>query len=158
MQRLSSPSTFFYKRVFPVFWFGLVAAFLAIGVMVALQRQGDRALPATMPVLVAVVGFAVFRRLIFDLVDEVWLDGEQLVVKNRGESSRIELANVVNVNCTTLTHPPRVTLMLRTPSRILGNEVTFMPKGTRGLLAAFRPNPIAMDLIRRVDALRRRPA
>lgn len=158
MQRLSSPSTFFYKRVFPVCWFAMVAAFLAIGVLAMLGRQGAPAGSATMPVLMAIVGFALFRRLVFDLVDEVWLDGDQLVVKNRGESSRIDLANVVSVSCTTLANPPRVTLRLRTPSRSLGNQVTFMPKGRRGLFAAFKPNPIARDLTRRVDALRGRPA
>ncbi|MHA6205041.1 hypothetical protein ACXU4B_11495 [Dyella soli] len=159
MQRLSSPSTFFYKRVFPVFWFGFLAVFLAtwIGSGAALRRP-EMWPSAFIPLLMAVIGLAVFRRLLFDLVDEVWLDGESLVVKNRGEQARLALGEVINVNASTMTNPPRITLMLRTESSRFGKAVSFIPAGPRGFLGAFRPNPVATDLIHRIDALRRRPA
>jgi hypothetical protein len=57
-----------------------------------------------------------------------------------------------------MTNPPRITLMLRTESSRLGKSVAFIPSGPRGLFAAFKPNPVAVDLIQRIDALRRRPA
>lgn len=159
MQRLSSPSTFFYKRVFPVFWFGILAAFLVFWFTSGVATHRPEAWPsAAMPVLMAVIGYVVFRRLIFDLVDEVWLDGNQLVVKQRGESSRLDLANIMNVDSSTMTNPPRITLMLRNESSRFGKNVSFIPAGRRGFLSAFRPNPIAIDLIQRIDTLRRRAA
>ncbi|WP_430391486.1 hypothetical protein [Dyella sp. 20L07] len=159
MQRLSSPSTFFYKRVFPVFWFGFLAIIVIVGVSSGVVERRLEALPSFgMPVLMIIFGFVLFKRIIFDLVDEVWLDGDQLVIKNRGESSRIALSQVINVNVTTMTNPPRITLMLRSESSRLGKAVIFMPAGPRGFFSAFKPNPIATDLIQRIDALRRRPA
>jgi len=104
------------------------------------------------------VGIFVFKQLIFDLVDEVWLEGDTLVVKNRGESTRLALSSVMNVNSTSMTNPPRITLMLRSESSPLGQNVSFIPAGGRSVFGAFKLHPIANDLIHRIDALRRRPA
>jgi hypothetical protein len=157
MQRLSSPSTFFYKRVFPAFWFGFLAIFVVLWTGIGFAEHTANLGPSLlMPVCMAIFGFVLFKRIIFDLVDEVWLDGENLVVKNRGESSRIALRDVINVNASTMTNPPRITLMLRTASSRFGKTVSFMPAGPRGFFNAFKPNPVAVDLIHRIDALRER--
>ena len=34
-------------------------------------------------------GYFVMKKLVFDLVDEVWEDGDSLVVKNRGQEGHI---------------------------------------------------------------------
>lgn len=159
MQRLSSAGTLWYKRVFPLFWFGLLAVFLAI---VWLQPGGPgKAPPRVMlvvPLLMMGIGYVVMRKLVFDLVDEVWLEGDQVLVVQRGERTRIPLLQVMNVNATTMVNPPRVTLMLRQPDARLGDSVSFIPAGPRGFLSGFRPSPVAVDLIRRIDALRQRSA
>ena len=80
--------TFFYKRIFPVLWFGfLILIFLLIAV--PLFFGGKQTEPPPYPMLVvplAMIGFGYFfmKKLVFDLVDEVWEDGDSLVVKNRG--------------------------------------------------------------------------
>ena len=51
-----------------------------------------------------------------DLVDEVWDDGNALLVKNRGQEQRIALADIKNVNYSPFVNPPRVTLSLRRPT------------------------------------------
>ncbi len=158
MRRLSSSSTFFYKRVFPILWFGFLLIFFAIQLW-ATQHAGVVVQPPEfvpfllMPLLMAGVGFFIFRKLIRDLVDEVWLDGDWLVVKDRDEQRRVALSDVMNVNATTLTNPRRITVMLRTDSRH-GRSFSFMPASPRGFLSAFKPDPIALELIERVDALR----
>ena len=157
MRRLSASSTFFYKRVFPLCWFGFVLLVLAAG-WAGLHRvaafDAGALLPLLAgPLLLGIVGLVLFKTLLYDLVDEVWLDGDTLLVKNRGQQARLALADVVNVNATTLTNPRRITVMLRTDSRF-GRNVSFIPAGPRGLMAAFRPDPIASELIDRVDALR----
>ncbi|WP_449427351.1 hypothetical protein [Rhodanobacter umsongensis] len=158
MRRLSSPYTFFYKRVFPLLWCGFLLIvfsmqFLA-GRHARIPDEPTAMLPfLLMPVFMLGVGFFIYRKLIHDLVDEVWLDGDWLVVKNRGEKIRVALSDVINVNATTMTNPRRVTVMLRTDSRF-GRNLTFIPASPRSFLAAFRPDPIAMELIQRVDALR----
>jgi hypothetical protein len=153
MRRLSSSMTVFYKRVFPVIWL-LFLVLPTFTLSHALPRNGQPVWPSFLPILmIFVVGLVLYRKLIFDLVDEVWLDGDQLVVKNRGLQARIALAGVMNVNATTMTNPRRVTLMLRTDSRF-GRNVSFIPASPRGFTAAFKPDPIATELIERVDAIR----
>lgn len=158
MRRLSSSSTYFYKRIFPVLWFGFLLVFLAIALWGTQHTrtpvQPQQLVPFLLaPVFMAGVGFFIFRKLIYDLVDEVWLDGDWLIVKNRGEQRRVALSDVMNINATTMTNPRRITVMLRTDSRY-GRSFSFMPASPRGLLSAFNPDPIATELIERVDALR----
>ena len=161
MRRLSSSSTYFYKRIFPVLWFGFLLVFLAFALWGRLQPglfdgPPPDAMFLLMPLLMVGIGFLVFRKLVFDLVDEVGLDGDWLVVKNRGAQGRIALADVMNVNATTMTNPRRVTVMLRSESRF-GRSFSFVPASPRGFLSAFKPDPVAIELIERVDALRRVP-
>lgn len=158
MRRLSSSYTFFYKRVFPLLWCGFLLfvfsmQFLA-GRHARIPDESTDILPfLLMPVFMLGIGFFIYYKLIHDLMDEVWLDGDWLVVKNSGEQRRVALADVMNVNATTMTNPRRITVMLRTESR-LGRNVSFMPASPRGFLSAFKPDPIATELIERVDALR----
>lgn len=158
MQRLSSSSTWFYKRVFPLVWFGFIVVFFAFALWARIHPGRIGGPPPdlmflVMPLLMAVIGYFVFRRLIFDLMDEVSLDGDWLVVTNRGQKRRVPLADVMNVNATTTTNPRRITVMLRTASP-LGTEISFMPASPRGMLSLFKPDPVATELIKRVDALR----
>jgi hypothetical protein len=162
MRRISSSLTFFYKRVFPTIWFGFLALFVVMSSVAtyAKARQGDAAsmLPfLAMPAVMAIFGFLLFRKLIFDLVDEVWLDGDDLLIKNRGEEIHIALREVMNINASTMMNPRRITLMLRTESN-MGREISFMPAiSSRSFYLGFKPDPIAAELIEHLDALRTNP-
>src|SRR4029077_7289747 len=100
---------------------------------------------------IASVTFFVFRKLIFDLVDEVWDAGDALVVRNKGHEERILLPDIINVGYTQFVNPPRVTLWLRTPGRF-GDRVSFCPPARVSPLAV---SPIVDELVRRVDDARR---
>jgi hypothetical protein len=151
MRRISSKATFFYKRVFPLFWFGFIA-FFVLSDLFATRRTPLELTPFLLvPVVMVVFGFVLFRRLVFDLVDEVWDDGDELIVKNAGIEERIALKDIINVGFSTMTNPERVTLTLREPSRF-GKEITFSPP--RRLLT-FARSPIINELIESVDAARR---
>jgi hypothetical protein len=159
MRRLSSGLTFVYKWVFPAMLFAILTAFAAIAVTASHGSQDhfSRMTFIAVPILMAGFGYFVFRKLVFDLVDEVVDEGDSLVVKNRGKRDRIALSDITNVSYTTMINPPRVTLSLRRPS-VFGDEVTFC--------APFRWMPFAAHpainaLIERIDAARdgrRRPA
>jgi len=83
------------------------------------------------------VVFFISKKLIFDLVDEVWEDGETLVVRNSGQEQRIALADIKNVS-------------LRRPT-VFGDEVTFCAPVRMVPLA---PSPVINDPIERVDRAR----
>ena len=151
-RRVSSRQTFFLKRVFPLLWLALVAGALAAAVA---GVHAGRALPAPVfivPLLMLVLGYALIRRLVGDLADEVLDAGDALLVRFGAEQERIPLADI-NVSSTQFVNPPRITLTLRSPGRF-GREVSFSPP--RPFFAPFAPNPYAAELIERVDAARRR--
>src|SRR5262245_23923490 len=117
MRRISSKTTFLVKRVFPTIWFGFLAVLIAIGVVVSTRNSGTQFLPfVILPGLMVAFGYFIMKKLVFDLVDEVWDDGSALIVKNKGQDDRIALSNIINVSYSPMINPPRVTLMLRQPS------------------------------------------
>ena len=154
-KRISSRNTFFQKRVLPPLLFGV----LALGVVVPLLLTRGNPSAPPWPVLVApaavmVAIYAVLRKLVFDLADEVVDEGDALRVRFGAEEERIPLAEIINVSYAGLTNPPRITLTLRHAGRF-GREVTFSPQQSF-LIPLFRPNPLVNELIERVEAARRR--
>ncbi|HEY2628588.1 MAG TPA: hypothetical protein VGI57_05640, partial [Usitatibacter sp.] len=98
--------------------------------------------------------FILFRKVVWDLMDEVYDGGDYLLVKNGDKEDRIQLSNIMNVSASTMVNPPRVTLRLVTPCRF-GKEVTFSPVRPF-TLNPFAKNTIAENLIERVDKARRK--
>jgi len=151
MRRISSKWTFFYKRVFPVIFFGFLLVFVGIGLFANSQSNSASNIPfLIMPIVMMVVVYFISKKLIFDLVDEVWDDGDTLVVRNAGQEQRIALADIKNVNYSPLISPPRVTLSLRRPT-VFGEQVTFCAPVR---LVPFATSPVIDDLIERVDRAR----
>ena len=154
-KRISSRNTFFQKRVLPYLLFGVIA--LGVVAPLLLTRGSPNAPPWPVfaaPLAVAIVIYVVLRKLVFDLADEVWDEGDALRVRFGEEEERIPLAEIINVSYAGITNPPRITLTRRTAGRF-GREVTFSPQQSF-LSPLFRPNPLVNDLIERVDAARRR--
>ena len=83
MQRISSRMTFFTKRVFPMAWFGFLVVWV---VAVVMSRGGSRPIPVEIlliPAVMVVFGYFIMKKLVFDLVDEVWDAGSELIVRNK---------------------------------------------------------------------------
>lgn len=156
-RRISSRNTFFVKRVFPLLWFGFLAVFLVV-LLTALRHASKDSPPIVIifvPLVMLGFGYLLMRRLIFDLADEVYDEGDALQVRFGSAEERIRLDNIINISYAGLINPPRVTLTLRQPG-IFGKEVTFSP-----VQKLFGPlirttNPIVTDLIERVEATRQR--
>ena len=156
MAQKISDSMFFMKRVFPAIWFGFLAIMVGGAGISAIARgaAGADFVFFLIPVTIAIVGFGLMRRLVWDLVDEVYDHGDYLVVRNRGDETRIELADIMNVSVSTMMNPPRITLRLRQPTR-LGSDVSFVPaRSFRWHPFGAATNEIGDDLIVRVDRAR----
>lgn len=147
MKKISSRATAFHKKFFPLLWFGVLAFAFVVGL------QKGRLELLWMPVLMAVLGFVIMRKFVWDMVDEVYDGGDYLLIRKGGEEERIPLNNIMNVNASINANPPRVTLRLVKPGKF-GSEVTFTPR-TKVSFLPFRKNPIVEDLIVRVDRARR---
>jgi hypothetical protein len=153
MRRISSKMTYWNKRIFPIIWFGVVTIVFAVGIA-ANSRSSPNALPfLLMPVVMLVVGYVIFKKVLFDLVDEVWDAGNALVVRNGGQEAQIPLSDIKNVGYTQFVNPPRITLSLRQPC-VFGTSIAFSPPAR--FRFSFSPDPIVDELIDRIDAQRRR--
>lgn len=151
-KRISSRMTSFTKRAFPVLWFGLLILSLLVEVKVARQGYGVPLVGVLIPLLMMGLGYFLFKKLIFDLMDEVWDDGNELIVVNDGHVERIALSNIMNVSYSGFTNPKRITLTLRQSCR-WGGAITFTPPA-RFMHLALMSHPVADDLIQRVDQAR----
>ena len=150
MESLSSAMTFFMKRLFPALWFGFLAVFLIGGIVSGAWREAP--LFIIQPLLMAAFGLFLFRKLVWDLADEVRDGGTFLLIRKGGLEERVLLSNVININVSQFSNPSRISLRLRTPGK-MGDEVVFIPK-TTFRLNPFARNALAEKLIRRVDDAR----
>ena len=157
MEKISRP-TFFLKRVLPALWLGGVGlgAVVAVTAFFSGKDAGGHPLPImvlVVPLLMLVFGFTLFRKLIWDLADEVEDHGDWLRVRRGSVEERVNLVDVMNVSMNQFSNPRRLSLRLRKPGAF-GDEIVFIPQ-TQGLrLNPFARNPIAERLIQRVDRLR----
>lgn len=143
MRKISSSSTFFHKRFFPVIWFGFLSVFIVFAIVGALHKEMPPFV-VLMPIAMMVFGYFFMKALVFDLMDEVYLDGDQIIVRNSNEEDSFPIANILNVDSSTMTNPERITLTLRRPCRF-GDTLTFSPPKRWW---PFGRNPLAIELIR----------
>lgn len=154
METISSGQTFFIKRIFPVIWFGFILFSGGGAISVAIAHRAEVA-PVFLigPIVMLVFGSVLFRKLLWDLADEVKDGGSFLLVRKGSTQERVQLANVMNVSMSHLTNPKRITLRLRTPGRF-GDEIVFIPKMPVFGFNPFARNAVAESLIQRVDRAR----
>ena len=151
MRRISSRLTFFTKRVLPAAWFSFLA-YVVVAMLTSDSSAGSRAFVLLILAAIAAFGYIVMKKLVLDVVDEVWDAGHELMIRDKGVEDHIPLSAIMNISYVTVTNPPRVTLSLRQPA-LLGKEITFLAPSR---LIPFARSPIVDDLIRRVDVARSR--
>jgi hypothetical protein len=151
VKKISANSPF-QRKIFPVLWFGILTLVFVAMAFGRVYRQAPFALFG--PIIMAVFGYVLMKNLIFDLVDEVYDEGDFLLVRKGREEERVALSNIMNVSASTLTNPPRITLRLVTPGKF-GTEIAFSPE-RQFSFNPFVRNQVAEDLIVRVDQARRR--
>jgi hypothetical protein len=153
--RISSRSTFFYKRVFPAIWFGFLGFFVCIGGANAIGNQQfvDLIPMIVSPLVMAIFGYFIMKLLVFDLVDEVWDCGDSILIRNKGREYQFPVSEFISVGYTGFMNPSRITLSLRESSEDLGTEVAFIPPFR---LFPYSMPPLARDLMVRIDESRRR--
>jgi hypothetical protein len=147
LQRISSRSTFLYKRIFPLFFIGFLGLWAWGG-----YQGGMPLVFFIVPVFMGIFFYFLMKKLVFDLADEVLDAGDYLIVRFGSEQEQIPLSEIINVSYAHMMNPPRATLTLRTPGHF-GKEISFSAP-IRFL--PFAKSPLLTELIERVDAARRR--
>ena len=142
------------KRIFPAVWLGsiLLAVGGAISTSIVHHKNIELAF-AIGPIAMVVLGFLLFRRLLWDLADEVKDGGSFLLVRKGSIEDRVQLSNVMNVSMNYFINPKRLNLRLRTPGKF-GDEIVFIPKMSPFQFKPFARYAIVESLIQRVDRAR----
>jgi hypothetical protein len=151
-KRISSRMTAFNKYVFPVIWFGFLGIFVLVGITGTLSKPATMFPFLIMPLFMAGFGYLIMKKLVWDLMDEVWDNGKELLVVNAGHVEHVPLTSIINIGYSKLSNPKRATLRLRQAGR-WGEKLAFLP-AWHGSSLLLMDNPVLEDLIGRVDAAR----
>ena len=145
MRRISSTLTWWHKKAFPVFWFGFLGLFTCAWIVGVVLGEAD-SIGILGLLFLAVLGYFLLRFLVSPLVDEVFIDCEEMVVRNNGLEDRFPVCNIINIEDWLFVNPERVVLTLKNPCKF-GGEVAFEPEFRWW---KFRRHPIAEELLRRI--------
>ena len=77
MTKISSRFTYWNKRLFPLLWFGFLAVFVLTTILAGAVAKD--AIVLIIPCVMAVFGYFIVKKLVWDLVDEVYDDGDYLL-------------------------------------------------------------------------------
>jgi hypothetical protein len=125
--------------------------FFLIGLVKGLAADPLSNLPfLIVPVVMAIIGYQMMKRMAFNLVDEVFDLGDALLVRSGGQEERVALADIKNVNFFPYMSPPQVTLSLRRPS-VFGDTIVFCAPAR---IMPLSRSPTIEKLIDRIDAAR----
>ncbi|MCT8127414.1 hypothetical protein H1D31_15500 [Alishewanella sp. BS5-314] len=144
MKKISG-STFYFKRLFPTVWFGFLAFFIITAASSGAMSESFMFM--VVPVFMAVFGFVFFKKLLWDLADEVYDEGDSLLFRKGGKEQRVYLKEIINISHTQMQSPEKVVIQLRSEGTI-GKELAFNPPMRFNL---FSKNPMVNELIERVD-------
>lgn len=150
MKRLSSKTTFFYKRIFPIVWFGILIVVMSGGLRAEVPGRGPTLMLVLVPLSMAAFGWFIMKKLVWDLFDEVYDEGTTLLFRDRNREFLVSLKDIKNVSYSHLTSPPRVTLSLRYWTES-GDELSFSPPAS---WIPFNKNRDIEELIDRIDRAR----
>ncbi|MEM7430534.1 MAG: hypothetical protein AAF351_01215 [Pseudomonadota bacterium] len=141
----------FFKWLLPIFVIGVF-----VGVMVMMLTADNVAWPMIAAIgMAGIIAALVFKKFVWDLVDEVYDGGDHLVFRDRGIEQKVALRDIQNIGYVGYTSPRRVTVTCRNSGK-LGKELVFMPP-VRVSLNPFSTPAMVTDLIERVDAARDAP-
>jgi hypothetical protein len=110
------------------------------------------ALGAAALAVLAAVGLALMKVFIWNLADEIYDCGDSLLVRRGGVEENVRFSDIEGVALALFSRPPRITLKLARPGKF-GRSIVFTPPTSPGQ-EIFGRNPIAQDLIVRVDRAR----
>ena len=150
MKQLSSKSTFTYKKVIPLFWFGFLTMVMCVGLFVDTKGNGGRIIFVVAPIVMMVFGYFVMKKVFWNLMDEVYDLGTDLLFRNKGMEFLVNLRDIKNISYNTWVNPPRVTLSIRYQTE-MGDELSFSPPST---WIPFLKNKDIVSLIDRIDRAR----
>ena len=152
MKKISSGYTFFWKRIYPTIFLGGILFIIVYGVL------SDPNIVDKIPVYIVlsvmfILGIFFCKFFVFDLIDEVYDEGDSLLFINRGKKVSVALKDIKNLSYQQLQKPQRITVSVRYETE-LGSKLSFSPIGCFSVFSL--KNKTVQELIDRIDEARRK--
>lgn len=144
MKKISG-STLYFKKLFPTVWFGFLGFFLITSLASGAVESSPMFL--VMPIIMTIFGYALMKKMVWDLADEVFDNDHELIFRKSGKEQRVNLRDIINIDYTHMSSPERVVIHVRSEGAI-GKELAFNPPMR---FNPFSKNPVVRELIERVD-------
>ncbi len=144
MRELSSPSTIFYKFVFPTLWIG---AFVLMTIFMFLVPESFERIAAVRMIrwyfagVTAIGGSAVYWACA--RIKKVSLDADTLLISNYRQTLAVPLCDVEKVSGSLFVNPELIWLHLRHPTP-MGKKIVFMPPVR--MFRGFSRHPLLAEL------------
>ena len=150
MKQLSSKNTFTYKKSLPLFWFGFLTIPIYVGLFADTKGNGDGIIFVVGAIVMGVFGYFFMKKVFWNLIDEVYDLGTDLLFRNKGMEFLVNLRDIKNLSYNTWVNIPRVTLSIRYQTQ-MGDELSFSPPMS---WIPFLKNKDIVSLIDRIDRAR----
>ena len=148
MNKLSSSTTFLTKKVFPIFWFGFLSIFFLFSVAtITTAGASFKTIPLVVfPIVMAAFGYFLMKKLVFNLIDQVYDEGSTLLFVNAKEEVRISLKDIKNISFRYY-RSSLVIISVRHDTKF-GNKLSFVPVMDSN---PFKKHKDVVNLIDRID-------
>jgi hypothetical protein len=149
VRRISSSMSYHLKRTIPLLILGALSAALAAALL-----NRPRVIETVMVFAVALVaGASLIYWFMRDVLDEVFDDGDRLLVRNGGVEETMLLRDVASVSALRNRTLVRVTLVMAAPEKF-GGKIVFLARDTFLDAMPHGPPALAKELESRIAALK----
>ena len=146
MKRINSKFTFLLKKIFPVFWVMILFSMFVV-ILIHNQKIETLFIGIFVTLFMLVIGLLVYKFLLSNLMDEVYLDGENLVFRNSGEQIKLFLTDIKDYKYQRHMNPHNVTINTKHHTKF-GKKLVFLAPTT---YVPFRKNEVIMQLLEKLN-------
>ncbi len=140
---ISSVTTIYFKKIFPIFWFGFLGFFLFVAISSFLIKpEIFNIMFFIVPSIMGLFGFIFFKKLLFPLRDKVFDCGDYLIIRNKGKETKITFSEIRNISYNQFFSPNIITLNLKS------KDISFIAQVN--LLSPYKKSKAVKNLIEKV--------
>lgn len=135
------------KKLYPAFVFSIFGISIALGLSGGITKENGFGLLVLIGA--SIYTFLSFKRLLWDLADEVFDCGDSLIFLKSGTKTKVMLSDITHVEYNHSHSPERVKVFVNT-SNANKYEFVFCPEG-KWKLSWRDKNPLVLELIDRIE-------
>jgi len=144
-----SGSTFLSKKLAPT----MLLIFLGSFVILPFLPGGNNPFPFFILLPLAMIGlvFILFRKIIWDVADAVYDNGDELIFRKGRKEQSVKLNDIINISYSRFYSNRKIKVHVKSSGEI-GNVLSFwLPVS----VVPLKDNPVLIELLQRVDRARK---